>query len=400
MANDIIRLQTEVELEALLTEILLNTTNKVTKVTDHSVTRGLIRGNVKVGKRALKDIALAVSHLYPDLAYNTALDEVAENLGIAPRFAASQSSTYVRLVGDVGTAYQQGIHAVSDNKGNTFDLEDDVTIGSKGFEYVKVRSQESGESTNVDPYTIININPEPSGHIGVINEYKATGGRDLESDDIFRQRIKQGPDILARGTLSYLSQVFMKINTNVLRVIYQGVSQQGKVRLGVLTVNGVDLTDSELDTLLEQSSEYFSLTEMSPIGTKSYGIELVNVEYYPIDVSMRVELIDPAQLQSTVSDIQQKFSKYVDFRYWDSSLSKIEWEDLLFIVKNTPNLKYVSDAYFTPSVDIRLSPHVFPRFRGFIAYNLQGDVLIDQSGTIDPIFYPNEIDQGFTETVI
>lgn len=400
MANDVIRLQTEVELEALLTEILLNTTNRVTKVTDHSVTRGLIRGNVKIGKRALKDIALAVSHLYPDLAYSTALDEVAENLGIAPRFGSSQSSTYVRLVGDVGTVYQQGVHTVSDNRGNVFDLEQDVTIGSKGFEYVKVRSQESGASANADPYTIVNINPEPSGHIGVINEYKATGGRDSESDDVFRQRIKEGPDVLARGTLSYLTQAFTRINTNVLRVIYEGVSQQGKVRLGVLTVNGIDLTSSELNTLLEQSSEYFSLTELSPIGTKSYGVELVNVEYHPIDVSVRLELINPSLLQSTVNEIQQKFSKYVDFRYWDSSLSKVEREDLLFIVKNTPNVKYVSDAYFTPSVDIRLSPHVFPRFRGFIAYDLQGNLLIDQSGTINPIFYPNTIDQQFSETVI
>lgn len=400
MASEIIRLTTETELESLLTEIYVNTTSKTTKVTDHSVVRGLIRGNVKVGKKALKDIALAVSHLFPDTAYNATLDEVAENLGIAARFAAAQSSTYVRFVADPGTTYQQGIHIVSDNKGNAFDLEEDLVIGSKGFGYVKVRSQQAGSSTNVDPYTIINVNPEPSGHIGVINEYAATGGRDVESDDVFRQRIKEGPDILARGTLSYLTQAFIKINTNVLRVIYEGVSQSGKVRLGILTVNGIDLTEGELDVILDQASEYLSITELSPIGNKSYGVELKNVEYQYIDVDMRIELFDPGQFDVTVIDIQQKFSKLVDFRFWDSSLNKIEWEDLLFAVKNTSNVRYVPDEYFSPKSDIRLSPHVFPRFRGFIARDLAGNIILNQTGTINPVFYPNEIVQSLSETVI
>lgn len=400
MASEIIRLTTEIELEALLTEIYVNTTSKTTKVTDHSVVRGLIRGNVKTGKKALKDIALAASHLFPDTAYDTTLDEVAENLGIAPRFASAQSSTYVRFRADPGTMYEQGVHTVSDNKGNTFDLESDLVVSSKGYGYVKIRSQQAAASTNVDPYTIVNVNPEPSGHIGLINEYAATGGRDVESDDTFRQRIKEGPDILARGTLSYLTQAFIKINTNVLRVIYEGVSQGGKLRLGVLTVNGIDLTPGELAVILEQAGQYLSITELAPIGTQSYGVELKNVEYQYIDVEMRIDLFDFAEFDTTITEIQQKFSKYVDFRSWDSSLSKIEWEDLLFIVKNTPNVKYVPDAYFLPSGDIRLSPHIFPRFRGFIAKDLNGNIILNQANTINDVFYPSDIDQNLSETVI
>lgn len=396
----IVRLTTEQELEALHTEVFINTVPGVTKVTDHSVLRGLIRGNVKIGKKGLKDIALAISHLFPDSAFDTALDEVADNHGVAARLGAAQSSTFVRLIGDAGTVYQQGVHTVSDNKGNVFDLEDDVTIGSKGFDYVKVRSQQSGLSTNVDPYTIINISPTPAGHIGVINEYGSTGGRDAEDDDIFRQRIKEGPDILARGTLSYLTQAFIKVNPNVLRVIYEGVSQQGKVVLAILTVNGIDLTANELQIILEQSSQYFSLTELNPIGTTGVGVQLKNVEYYYIDTDMRVELFDNGQVDQTAIDIQQKFSKMVDFRFWDSSSRKIEWDDLLSIVKNTSNVKYVADAYFSPSIDITIPNNQFPRFRGFVMRDLDGAVLINQSGTIDPIFYPNEEDVSFSSTVL
>jgi len=398
--NNIIRLTTETELEALHVETLINTTTKVTKVTDESVVRGLVRGNVKTAKKAVKDIALAVSHLFPDMAFDTALDTVADMLGISPRLTAAQSSTWVRMVGDPGTIYQQGVNTVSDNKGNVFDLEDDLTLGALGYDYVKVRSQQSGAYTNVDPYTIININPEPSGHIGVINEYAAIGGRDLEDDETFRQRIKEGPDALARGTLDYLTQAFIKVNSNVLRTIYNGVGQNGKVVLSILTVNGIDLTHDELQIILEQAGQYFSLTELSPIGMTSLGVELQNVTYYPIDCDFRLSLFDGADFDTVVKDIQQKFSKLVDFRFWNSSYQKIEWSDLLSIVKNVDGVKYVPDNYFSPFNDITVPRQQFPRFRGFIVRALDGTVLLNQSGTLQNVFYQNQPDVAFQNTVL
>lgn len=401
MSSQILRLFTEKELEALHTETFFNESNsKVTKVSDHSVIKGLIRGNVRTAKKAIKDQALALSRLFIDTASGSSLDQVAQDHGIAPRFTAAQSSTYVRLIGEPGTIYQIGVNTLSDNKGNSFDLEEDITIGSKGYEYVKVRSQQAGTFTNSDPYTIVNISPAPVGHAGVINEYAATGGRDAEDDDVFRQRIKEGPDILARGTLSYLTQAFMKVNSNVLRVIYEGCDQNGKVRLAILTVNGIDLTEDELGLILEQAGQYFSLTELAPIGTNSYGVQLKNAEYYYIDVDIRMELFVGANFTDVVKEIQQKFSKYVDFRFWNSYVDKVEWDDLLTIVKGVEGVRHVSDSYFSPRVDITIPANKFPRFRGFIARDLQGSIITNQSGTIDPIFYPNEVDESFQQTVL
>ncbi len=397
----ILRQTTEAELEALHTETFINTSNnKVTKVTDHSALRGIIRGNVRTAKKAVKDIALATSRLFPDSAFDATLDQVADDRGVAPRFSASQSSTFVRLIADEGTFYEQGVNTISDNKGNIFDLENDVTIGTKGFDYVKVRCQQSGAFTNVDPYTLVNISPEPTGHIGVINEYGATGGRDAEDDDLFKQRIKEGPDILARGTLSYLTQVFMKINSNVLRAIFEGTNQTGKVVLGILTQNGINLTADELQTLLEQGGQYFSLTELAPIGTQSYGVELKNADYYYIDSDLRIDLFTGASFDAVVKDIQQKWSKLVDFRFWDSTVDRVEWDSLLSIAKSTGGVKSVPDTYFTPAVDITLLPNQFPRFRGFVARDLQGNIIINQTGTVDPLFYSNDIDQSFSATVL
>jgi hypothetical protein len=348
----------------------------------------------------LKDVALAVGHIFPDDAVDTALDQVAADHGVADRFGSSQSSTYVRLIAAVGTVYTSGTHTVFGNNNIIFDLQEDLTINSKGFGYVKIRSQTSGDLTNVDAYTINQVAPVPAGHIGVINEYRGTGGRDSEQDDVFRRRIKEGPNILAKGTISYITQAFIRVNPNVLRVIFEGIDTAGKIILSIVTQNGIDLTTGELNDILENSADFFSLTEINPIGTQSFGITLKNVEYQFIDVDFRFELFDILQLEAIVKDIQVKFAKAVDFRFWDSSKSKVEADDLLEIVKNAKGVKYVPDTFFIPSADIVIARTKLPRFRGFIARGLDGSILLNQTGTIDPVFYPNATDESFIATVL
>ena len=396
----LIRLTSEKELRAIHGEAFINNSDRVTKISDNSVLSGIISGNAKTAKKALKDLTLAVSHRFSDLATGSNLDRNADIAGIAPRFQASQSGTYVRLVGSPGTVYQQGVNSVSTNSGIVFDLQEDVTIGTIGYGYAQIRSQESGEFTNVDAFTINSVSPVPTGHIGVINEYRATGGRDVEQDDVFRRRIKEGPDILARGTIDYLNQAFIRSNSNILRTIYQGVNANGKINLSVLLQNGVNLTQTELDQLLEGSSSFFSLTELNPIGTSSFGIELSNVTYQPIDISFRVEFFDQSQFAETVRTIQVAFSKLVDYRFWDASRNRVDFEELLEIVGNTPNVKYVPDRFFVPRTDVIVDRGKFPRFRGFEVRDLDGNIIVNQSGTIQPVFFPNEPDTNFSLTVL
>lgn len=397
---EIIRLTPEAELRAIMLETIINNTTKVSKISDNSVLSGIASGNAKVAKKALKDIALVASHLFPDTASGDALDRVASNQGIAARFGASQSSTYIRVVGDPGTLYEAGVNTFTGAGGIVFDVLGDLTIGSKGYGYVKVRSQESGLNTNVDPYTLNSVNPQPTGHIGCINEYAATGGRDIEDDGTFRQRIKTGPDLLTRTTLDFITTICQKFNNDVLRVIYEGLTTEGKLSLGILTQNGIDLTSNELSTLRSEIAPYLPLNEHSPVGMNSTGIELKNVTYYPIDIEFNVKLIDSASVNNTAIDIQTKLSKIVDYRNWNSGIDKIEWEDLLLQAKNSPQVSTLPDQTFSPRVDQIPPAGQFPRFRGFIMRNLDGDILLNQTGTIDPIFYPTEIDDALTETVL
>ncbi len=398
--STVVRLTSEAELRAIHTETFVNTTQAVTKVSDNSVLAGVIAGNAKTAKKALKDISLATSHLFPDTAFGSTLDTVAQNNGISARQGSSQSSVYVRVVGAVGTVYSAGVNTVSGKNGITFDLQETLTLGVAGYGYIKCRSQQAGDITNVGPYTITTISPIPVGHTALINEYVALGGRDAESDDVFRQRIKNGGDILSRGTLSYLTQAFIKTNSNVLNVVFQGISTTGLIILGVVSQNGIDFTSTELNLILQNSSQYLSLTELNPIGTNIVGVVLQNVAYQYIDVNFRMSILSGYVFGDVVKDIQIKLSKLVDFRFWDSSKTKVSWTDLLNAAKNVRGVQYIPDTNFVPSSDITISTVLLPRFRSFQVYDLNGNLIINETGTITPILYPNAPDTSFGLTVL
>lgn len=398
--QQIIRLTPESELRALIAETLINNTTKVTKIADNSVVGGIGASNARIMKKALKDVALSVSHLFPDTASGSTLDTIAGNYGIAARLGSSQSSTYIRVVGIPGAIYTAGINTITGSQGIIFDLQESKTLDNFGYAYLKIRSQQTGAVANVDPYTLNTITPIPAGHVGCINEYAATGGRDVEQDDVFRQRIKEGPDLLSRGTLSMLTQVAITINSNVLKVNFEGINSVGKCVLSILTQNGIDLTSPELATLTSGLGPYLSLIDLNAIGTQTFGIQLKNVTYYPIDVSFRCSLLNNFTIDNVVKALQIKFSKYVDFRFWDSSVDFIDAGVLLSTARAIEGFQYIPDFYFSPSVDIHVPVNKYPRFRGFVVSDLDGNLINNQTGTLTPILYPQEVVNDFVITVL
>ena len=85
------------ELKDIILEILFTKTDKVNKVANTSILNALAYGNAKVGQRALKDIALIESQLFPEYATGEYLDAVAARYGIFERLSSSPSTAYVYL---------------------------------------------------------------------------------------------------------------------------------------------------------------------------------------------------------------------------------------------------------------------------------------------------------------
>jgi len=395
-----IRPSTSLERSLLFLETLLNTTDKISKVSDNSVVSGVAGGVAKVAGKAEKDIILSISRLFPDNASGSQLDQVALDHGISPRQLALGSSTYVRVTATPGTSYVSSIHKLVSSNGQNFEFEEDFIVPDFGFIYQKIRSLDIGLKTKVDALTISRLTTSPNGHINVINEAPAEGGRDIESDEEFRRRIKEGPNILARGTLSMLEQLFISLNSKVLRLYHHGNDNNGRVILSIATVNGVNLTQPELDSLLESSTKYFTLTEFRPFGSSFDGVILQNIEYQPLDISFRVELeggVDPDEIRR---NIQVIISKYLDPRQFNPSKDLVEWDNLLEIVKNTKGVKYCPDQYFYPRIDIPVNTFMLPRLRGFLMLDLAGSVISNFSGTLSPVYYPNVADFSYAQTVL
>ena len=393
------RLSTVTELKQIFVETLLNNTSKISKVSEDSVNNGIAFGVAKIAQKAIKDIALVEAHMMVDSAYNTQLDDIADSKGISPRFGVSDSSTYVRVVGDVGTVYTAGVQTFTGTHGQIFNVEEDITIGDNGYAYVKVRSQSTGKTTNIDSNTLVTVNPEPIGHIFSTNEYGAFGGRDVEDDDTFRKRIKEGANLAATGTISKLTQICNKINPAVVRVFYHGTNNQSQIILALSTHNGINLTVPELDDISSKLEEFMCISDLKPFGSTTSNIELKNIDYQVIDVVFRVDLAPSYDPDLVRKDIQVQFSKYLDYRFWSPN-RKVEWDDLLNIVKNTRGVRSVPDTKFNPSSDVIIDKNKLPRFRSFQMLDLAGNVISNVSGTLNPIYYPTNPDSSYQRTIL
>lgn len=387
-------------LKQLAAEILLSKTNKVNKISDNSVVSGVSYSLGKVAQKCEKDITLALSQLFPDTSFGSALDQVAQNFGIAPRFGATNSLVAVKVVGTPGTTYTAGVNTFTSTTGKQFTIQKTTIIGSFGFNYVYCRSTDTGTAQNVASGTISTVTPTPSGHQFCVNEYQASGALDAEDDITFAQRIKDGPNILARGTVASYEQAFKLINPNILSVRYQGINGNGQLKLAILTQSGIALNTAEINTLLESTQDFLSLSEIKPFGRNSYGVQIVNINIQPLDISFRCQLLPSANVTNVIIAMQTAIGKYIDPRFFQVGVSIIDWTVLLQIVRNVTGVQYVPDAYFYPNADIQIDPNSQVRLRGFELLDLNGVIINNQQGSLNPVFYNSPADFSYVSTAL
>lgn len=384
----ITRISTITELKQLLTEIIINNTDKVSKVSDESVLNALIYGVAKIAQKQLKDVAVIESLIIPESATGEALDRAGLLFGGVVRSGSSPSSTFVRVKANAGVEYVPGVHTFISSSGVQFETMDFVTVGVNGYAYVPVRSINLGSNSNVAAQTITSVTPVPVGHISCTNEYMAVGGVDSESDEDFKIRIKSYPNLQAQNTLAYLLEVIRLTQPTVLRIFNLGM-EHDKVNIRLVTENGAFFTSSELSGILSFITPYLCLVDIYKQGNIS-GIKLENIDWLYIDMDFRVKISSSTTIDSVRYNAQVALSKYLDFRYWKEEDS-VQWDDMLQIVKSVVGVDYVPDEFFSPNTDIPSVSGQLPRIRGFIMRDLSGNILFNSTSNLTPIFYENGI---------
>jgi len=397
------RIQSIQEIKSLLSEITLNKTSKITEIADNSVLSGLLFANAKLIQKIQKDTAIIESQLFPEQAYGDDLDVIASRQGVLPRYGATVSSVYIRLVATPGTQYIASQNIFKSKSGIQFVLAQDIIQGNRnyqdildyGFTYVKLNSTTQGSQSNVDPYSIIEVSNKPNGHQYCLNEVYAEGGRDSEQDDLFRKRIIETPNYLTSGTLSKLTQIFNRTNVDVLSVKKGYIDFDGKIALFVYSCSGKDFTEDEFKTILNSSVDYLSLTDINSLNNNNINIKLINASYEYIDIDFQCELnTSNVTIDNIVKDIQIQISKYLDWRVWGSQ-TYFEWVKIFDIIRFTNGVTYLSEKNFYPFSNFKTNIKL-PRLRGFVMRDLNGNVIIDNNRGINPVYYNSQENDNYS----
>lgn len=384
MGKLLTKLYTITEFKQLAMTIFLNNTSNASKVSEGGVLNGFFFGLAKLGQKAMKEIAVLESQIFPEASSGSYLDTAATLFGVDDRLTAVGSSTYILVKGDEGTEYIPGVHKFTSKDGIEFAVTSDVVIGAEGIAYVPVKSLTTGVSANVQPHSITTVSPKPSGHDACVNEYMAIYGLDAESDTELKIRIKNKPNLVAQETLSRILMIVQTINENVIRLIATGINNQSQKELMVVLRNGGELYVSELSEIENQIRPYLGLSEIFSYGSL-IDIDVINTQWDYFDLDFRVDIDSSFSLTDVRKDIQVAVTKLYDFRLWDST-QRVEWDNLLEVVKGVDGVKYVSDGHFSPNADIIVATGRLPRIQGFIMRDLSGAILYQASEVLD-VFY-------------
>lgn len=382
-------------LKNLFIETFLNNTDKVSVVSDTSIMNATAYGVAKISQKALKEVAIVEATLYPDTASGEYLDRAAALYGVSGRKGPLGSSTYVRVRGSEGTIFPATTGTSDPYFTNTnnivFNIKEETIIGPSGFAYIPVESSLTGSLTNVAPNTILKcINP-PTGFIECTNEYQAIGGRDEEDDEVFRIRIKNTFNVLSASTQEYLLQVLQSIDSNILKIIYDGYSTYEGIIIYISTQNGAYYSWEELEELKISLTPYLPLQDQVSGGA---NIQLKNIDWTivggdtGIDFRVDLNVSGTTAIAAVSQNIQIAMSKYLDFRFWKSG-QKVVWDNLLRIVKNTDGVNSVPNAYFYPNSDVVVPNNQLPRVKRFVMRDMSGSIIYNTE-VLTPIFYSNE----------
>lgn len=376
------------DLKALYIETFLNHTSKISKVSDLSVLNAHAFAVAKILQKDLKDAAILEARRFPELASGSYLDDAAKFVGGLSRLSATGSSTFVLVNADPGTMYIPGDSYFTSNQGINFDITEVVLIDVNGYAYIPVRSATVGVNTKVDAFTINSIFNPPIGHINCTNEFEAIGGADSETDEVFKSRLLVFEQFQAKSVKSTILANLQLYNSNIIDIIRSGFSEDGKLNFMLVTCNGQWFTQTELDLFEKDLSDFMSIADVNIIG-ENIGVQLINTTWFQVGgsdgVDFRVELSPGASEVTVRKDIQIQMTKYFDFRTWDRN--KVEWDDLLTIVKSIRGVKYVPDEYFKPNVDQAIGKFELPRVIKFIMRDMSGNILYNNNSKVLPVYY-------------
>ena len=394
------------QLTEAFTTAFLSTNPTVTKVSPNSVYASLTSGIASLAQKTLKENALIESYIDPDQASGDRLNQIALQRGVPARQATGLASTvWARIVSippseDNPTIYTTDM-VFTGSHGIRFRLQEGFTVtsgeggaagDSRFFSYRRLVALSEGELTNVPAFTITRIEQPPAGHIAVVNDVPSFGGRDAETDDQLRYRIKNYANITAFNTIAKISILANAINDKVFRVYNLGKDATGKPLLGVITHNGEDLLSTELDALTEGVQSQVSLADSL--------ISFTNLTPNLIALSARLQLREGANAETVFNRVYTLIDSYLRDLVYRAETRLLDWVQLYNLITLDPDILTVSSDSFQPNGRIDLSDRRPVRLAAADFRDLNGNTLYDIQGGRFTTYYDEESDFNIARNFI
>ena len=346
------------ELTNTFTRVFLSTNPSITKTSPNSVYTSLAAGIAALAQKTLKEHALIETYLDPDRASGVLLgrdepgtdrlNRIAIQRGVPERQTEGmQSVVWVRIVAEDATIFTED-HVFTGDHGIRFKLADGgFTKGSSPFTYKRLVSEGVGVATNVTAFSINRVESPPVGFSFVINETPSVGGRDAETDDQLRYRIKNFANILSFNTITKIGFLANTANQKIFRVYDLGKNDLGEPSLGVITHNGAPLTPEELTTL--------SSIVRPQVALSDSNLTFVNLEPKSVELEARVQLTPNAVSADVFNRVQLLIINFFRELVYRGEANFLDWVQIYNLVALDPDILSVSSSGFLPNSPIDLS---------------------------------------------
>lgn len=207
-----------------------------------------------------------------------------------------------------------------------------------------------GAAGMVEPLSVTGMETPIAGVREALNPERGTGGDATESDFALKYRTIHAPTIANQETASWLEQLCVAGNANILRVIKVTSATYGQMDGKVLSRAGGPVSAASLSAL-EAYCEQRVRSNMA--------VSLTNVRLTAVEIEARVTLAPDVTLQEVGRRISSAGAAFLDYRKWDFG-TDVENADLLSLVNGTTGVASVETSSFLPSSAVSVDDDSLP----------------------------------------
>jgi hypothetical protein len=311
--------------------------SKITFLGLESVTRAILTAVKNVLYELWNDLFQQKRKMFLDTSKGSDLVALGGKSGLTIN-SASKSSNILLFNGPTDTVIASGTAVKSIISGEQVVTTEEIILGKSNLLVGDVISNSIGnavlaESSNTGKKTKFGVNEltqlvVPISGVTVTNLVPSVGGEDAESDEVFRERIRNYIKTLNQGTRDFYSSLARTVETTINKVLVKADPANMGVKLYLLKNSFAPYTNVEL--LAIAASVYANQRACNGVVCDSALLKSINVVFdYEGDGVTSKEIVFSAAAVAIANYIEPK----VDYA------ATILYNDILNIILDTAGIK-------------------------------------------------------------